>query len=701
MASKNNAKAPASETLLVELLTEELPPNSLAQLGRAFMELIYDGLVLGRFLVERPIYNPNKVLATPRRLAAVIPNVLHTQQEGSIDRKGPAVTAGIGTDGKPTPALLGFAKSCGVTIEALHRVKDAKGEYFVFRSVKPGEPLEQHLAGIVQVALKKLPTPKIMRWGDNDVEFLRPVHGLVMLHGAQVVSGKVLGLGSTNHSLGHRFLSTAPIKLGHADDYERLLRGKGNVIASFAGRRADIVKQIATAAGKAAPVADDVLLDEITALVEAPAVYAGEFSTEFLAVPEECLILSMQQHQKYVPLRDKETGQLLSRFLFVSNIDTKQPREIIHGNERVLRARLADARFFYDQDRKTRLEARVPRLAKVVYHGKLGSQLERVERIKLLAGRIAREIGADPMLAERAAWLSKADLLTEMVGEFPELQGVMGRYYALHDGERKEVADAIEAHYRPRFSGGELPKSPVDVAVALADKLDALAGLFSIGQQPTGDKDPFGLRRAALGIIRIIVEKRLPILSDTLVNLAFPALPMAGTLNAGTDLLNFLDDRLRSYLREQGHSAQEVDTVLSAGTLRLAEVPAVLEAVKRFQQLPEAADLAAANKRIVNIIRKAGVERVHADASALVEPAERALFDALQGLKPEVESKFQSHDYTGALQVLARLKQPVDTFFDKVMVMTDDARVRENRLALLGDLKALMNRVADISKLAT
>jgi glycyl-tRNA synthetase beta chain len=690
MAKRKTDKPEGAETLLVELLTEELPPKTLKQLAQEFAVKTLDGLSSSGLIDTIADFN---CFATPRRLAVLVPNVREKAADNSREVQGPSVSA-------PPQAVAGFAKKWGVPIEALKKLSTPKGEIYAAHVATAGQKLAEILPGKLEAALKALPVPKLMRWGDGEARFVRPVHGLIMLHGSRLLPGAVLGVESSNKTQGHRFLASGEIALKNATDYGVALRDKGKVLADFGERRAEIVKQLEKVAAEATLVVNDALLDEVTAIVEAPVVYAGAFSPDFLTVPEECLILSMQQHQKYVPLRDKTSGKLLPRFLFVSNIPVKDPGDIIHGNERVLNARLSDAKFFYNQDRKTRLDTRVLRLANVVYVNKLGSQLDRVERIGKLSGAIARELGTDVAAAERAAYLCKADLLTEMVGEFPELQGTMGRYYALHDGEPKEVADAVEAYYRPRFAGDKLPENLISCAVALADKLDAIAGLFSIGQQPTGDKDPFGLRRAALGIVRIILEKRLPVLSDALVKLAFQAQPSAGTLDARTDALAFLNDRLRGYLREQGHSAQEVDTVLSAGTLRLAEVPAVLEAVKKFQQLPEAADLAAANKRIVNIIRKAGVDRANADASTLVEPAERALFEALQGLKPEVESRFKSHDYTGALQVLARLKKPVDTFFDKVMVMTDDARVRDNRLALLGDLKALMNRVADISKLA-
>jgi glycyl-tRNA synthetase beta chain len=451
------------------------------------------------------------------------------------------------------------------------------------------------------------------------------------------------------------------------------------------------------------PIASDGLYDEITALVEAPAVYEGQFSAEFLEVPEECLILSMQQHQKYVPLRDRKTGKLLPRFLFVSNIETKQPREIIHGNERVLRARLSDAKFFYDQDRKSRLETRVPRLAGVVYHNKLGTQLERVERIKALAGKIAGELKADVKAAERAALLCKADLLTDMVGEFPELQGVMGRYYALSDGEPKDIADAIEAHYRPRFAGDELPQGNVAIAVALADKLYSLAGLFGIKQTPTGDRDPFGLRRAALGVIRILIERDLPLSVHDLVNEAF-AVYDGKIGDAHTDLEMFILDRLSGYLRDRGYSALEVDSVLGVRHLRINDAVRQLEAVRAFNKLPEAQSLAAANKRVVNILKQAeakGEKISSVGIAALKEPAERALFEALETASQKATPLFKQGDFTGYLKAFAILKAPVDAFFDSIMVMVEDSELRKSRLALLADLREQMNRVADISKLAT
>jgi len=494
-------------------------------------------------------------------------------------------------------------------------------------------------------------------------------------------------------------MGAASIRLSNADEYEARLLKDGRVIADFATRKSEIDKQSQAEAKrqKASLGEYQDLLDEVTALVEFPAIYAGTFDASFLEVPHECLILTMRQNQKYFPLFAPD-GKLLPKFLIVSNMRV-DPRPIVSGNERVVRPRLEDARFFFNQDRKVRLEARVPQLAKVVFHNKLGSQLERVQRIKLLAGEIARSLRADVMQAERAAELSKADLLTAMVGEFPELQGVMGRYYALHDGERREVADAIGQHYRPRFSGDKLPEGPIASAVALADKLDSLAGLFSIKELPTGDKDPFGLRRAALGVIRIVVENQLPLSLRDLLDSAFG--PYRD--RPQTDLKMFFTERMRSYFLERGYSANEVEAVLSLNPVAIALIPKQLEAVRAFSALPEAASLAAANKRIANILRQAenkGESFADADFSALKEPVEIALFEALQTVSRSAKPLFDSGDFAGYLKAFASLKSPLDSFFDAVMVMADDKKLRENRLALLTDMRKAMNRFSDISKLA-
>ena len=602
--------------------------------------------------------------------------------------------------GAKPEAVTGFARKFGLTVDALKKQPTPKGEVYVARYATKGAILSEVLAQKVEDALQALPIPKVMRWGSGDAQFVRPVHGLMMLHGSRVVPGKVLGLESGNRTRGHRFMGAAEIVLGNAEEYEKKLLDEGKVLADFEKRKAEIDRQLQAEAKKqnASLGEHQALLDEVAALVEHPSVYVGEFDKAFLGVPQECLILTMRQNQKYFPLFDA-SGKLLSKFLIVSNMKVADPQHIVAGNQRVVRPRLEDARFFFNQDRKQRLEERIPQLARVVYHNKLGSQLERVERIKLLTGKIARLLGADVLQAERAAELGKADLLTGMVGEFPELQGIMGRYYALHDGEPRGVADAIEQHYRPRFAGDKLPEAPIASAAALADKLDALAGLFSIGEQPTGDKDPFGLRRAALGVVRIVVENLLKLSLWDLVSAAFE--PFKG--KAQTDLQMFFTERMRSYFQERGYSTNEVEAVLSLNPIAIALIPKQLEAVRAFSALPEAASLAAANKRIANILRQAetkGEVFAGADVSALKEPAEISLFEALQAASRSAKPLFDSGNFAGYLKTFASLKSPVDSFFDTVMVMADDKRLRENRLALLNDLRKAMNRFSDISKLA-
>ncbi len=689
--------------LLVELLTEELPPKALARLVEAFSRNLFDGLKEKNFLEAGAAAKP---YATPRRLAVVISQVLEKQADRKVERKGPALASALDAAGRPTPALIGFAKSCGVDPAKLEKVSSEKGEYFVHRSRQRGEALKQHLALIVEAALKKLPIPKVMRWGDGEAQFVRPVHGVILLHGNKVVPGSVLGLKSDNKTLGHRFLSKSLITIKHAKDYEKILKQSGKVYAAFEARRAIISKALDAAAKKIATGTSwslgksDDLVDEVTSLVEYPVVLGGSFDKAFLEVPKECLIISMQQHQKYFPLADKE-GKLLPRFLFVSNMKAVNPKEIIHGNERVLRARLSDARFFYDQDRKQRLADRLPRLANVVYHNKLGSQLERVQRLEKLSGKIAQLLKADRAHAERAAQLSKADLLTGMVGEFPELQGIMGRYYAKYDHEPTVVADAVEQHYWPRTAGGELPRQPIAVCVALADKLDTLAGIYGIGLVPTGEKDPFGLRRAALGVVRILVEKSLALdVKDLLASARsqFPNGVIADTVVQ--DLHGFMLERLKPYLREKGFEPDEIDAVVSLNPARLDQVLPRLKALKEFRALPEGQALAAANKRIRNILRQAGgTPSDKVDAGRLAEPAERRLSEAVQTLEAQVAPLFKTGNYAEALKRLAGLRPAVDEFFDKVMVMVDDGAVRDNRLALLNRLGNLFLNVADISRL--
>jgi glycyl-tRNA synthetase beta chain len=699
--AKGKATTAAAETLLVELLTEELPPKALKILGEAFAQGLVGNLKQRGLLSDG---SRAQAFATPRRLAASITNVLAQGPDKSVEIMGPNVKVALDSEGKPTQALLGFARKQGIDVSQLERQSTAKGDVYVYRTLAKGGHLNTGLDLDVQDAVRKLPVPKIMRWAEGDAEFVRPVHRLVMMHGKNVVPGTVLGIEAGNLTEGHRFMGVASIRLSRADGYESMLR-KSSVIADFAARRTETDRQLqAEAKRQGASLGDyEELLDEVTALVELPAVYTCGFEASFLDVPQECLILTMRQNQKYFPLFARN-GKLLPKFLVVSNMRVKDPRAIVSGNERVVRPRLEDARFFYDQDRKIRLEARVPQLASVVYHSKLGSQLERVERIQLLAGQIARNLEADPALCERAAWLSKADLLTGMVGEFPELQGIMGRYYAQHDAEPGPVAEAIEQHYRPRFAGDLLPESPVAVAVALADKLYSLAGLFGAGQQPTGEKDPYALRRGALGVIRILVEKKLALQLDNLVDAAFKVFPrQAGLGDAHSDLQVFILERLRGYLRETGYSANEVESVLSMNPTRLDRIPSQLAAVRAFMELPEAASLASANKRVANILKQAaskGESFRHADRNTLAEEAEIALLDALSTASSRADVLFERGDYSGYLKAFSVLKAPVDTFFDSVMVMVERDSLRRNRLALLGDLREKMNRVADISKLA-
>ncbi len=687
------------DALLIELLTEELPPKSLQALGRRFAEGVFRRLAAQGFVTANDEWQP---FATPRRLGVLVAGVLDRQPEQAVERKGPAVASGIGADGKPTKALEGFARSCGVAVDALQRMNDGKADYFVFRTRKAGEDLAQHLARIVQEAIKELPIPKLMRWGERDIEFVRPVHGLMMLHGDSIVAGEVLGFASGNATRGHRFLSTGTLSIPRAQDYAQILAESGAVVASFDLRMARIREGLQQRAAGANLGDYESLLNEVTALVEWPVVYEGRFDETFLDVPQECLILSMKQHQKYFPLLDAQSGLLLNRFLIVSNLDTPDPKRIVSGNERVLRARLSDAKFFYDQDRKTRLADRVERLGSVVYHNKLGSQLQRVQRLQKLAGAIAKELGADVSRAERAAWLAKADLITDMVGEFPELQGIMGQYYALHDGEDAAVAGAIEAHYHPRFANDSLPQDAVGSAVALADKLDTLVGIYGVGLVPTGDKDPFGLRRQALGVLRMLSEGALALDLVKLLELAkLNFAPGVLSDSVVADLHTFMLDRLRNYLRERGYAPDEIEAVVSQNPTRVDRVVPRLAAVQAFRALPEAESLASANTRIRNILKKTTVTQTEADVAVLHEAAEKNLYAATSRLLPEVRSLVERERYTDALRLLAGVRSEVDTFFDQVMVMADDPAIRNNRLALLSQLESLLNHVADISKLAS
>jgi len=704
----------ATENLLVELFVEELPPKALQALGNAFGTNIFRALNRIGLVGEDLALDQNiRVFASPRRLAVWIKNVAGKGAERSASTKLMPVSVGLTTEGAATPALLKKLASVGADASAVSRLRrqiDGKAEVLFLDSTAAGTTLAEGLQKAIDETLPKLPIPKLMTYqladGWTSVGFVRPAHGLIALHGRTVVPVSTLGLAAGRSTRGHRFEATDdPIELAHADDYAEALASRGAVIAGFGARRDEIVRQLAAASAALGltPIDDPALLDEVTALVERPNVLACAFEPEFLTVPPECLILTMKANQKYFPLLDA-AGGLTHRFLVVSNIRPADPSRVIEGNERVVRPRLADAKFFFDQDRKKTLESRVADLDRVVYHGKLGTQGDRSKRVRQIARAIGEQLGGEAMAvqAERAAQLAKADLVTDMVGEFPELQGTMGGYYARQDGEAEAVALAIEDHYKPRFSGDALPRGAVGVAVALADKLEILVGLFGIGQTPTGDKDPFALRRQALGVIRLLVETASPLRLDALVALASSAMsPLVTDAAAGLQLLDFIYERLAGSLRDQGWRAQEVDAVLSLRPTRLADVGALLTAVRTFAALPEAAALAAANKRVANILKKAdGLLPDSVDADLLREPAEIALGRALADIAPQARAAFERGDYTGSLLALAALRTPVDTFFDGVMVNADDPALRANRLGLLATLHQAMNRVADLSKLA-
>ena len=708
-----------TKNLLVELFVEELPPKALKKLGEAFAGVLFEQLKAQGLTGEGAVVTP---FASPRRLAAHVTAVRSKAPDQTVQQKLMPVSVGLGADGQPTPALLKKLAALGADVSdaaavlgRLKRQGEGKAEALYWDSVVPGATLVVGLQKAFDDALRQLPIPKVMTYqletdcelpGWSSVHFVRPAHGLVALHGETVVPVKALGLTAGNATQGHRFeAAKSPVVIAHADAYAATLRDDGAVIASFAERRAEIARQLAARAaevgGGCRPIEDDALLDEVTALVERPNVLVCRFEPEFLDVPQECLILTMKANQKYFPLLDAQ-GKLTNQFLVVSNIRPDDPSAVIGGNERVVRPRLADAKFFFDQDRKKTLESRVEGLGKVVYHNKLGTQGERMERVRAIARAIGQQLGGDALArqADQAALLSKADLLTDMVGEFPELQGIMGGYYARHDGLGNDIAEAIEDHYKPRFAGDELPRNPVGLCVALADKLETLVGMFGIGNLPSGDKDPYALRRHALGVVRMLIEKDLPLDLPALLALAVPVFGDKIT-DPSAALTDFIYDRLAGSLRDQGYSAQEVDAVLALRPQRLSEVPRRLAAVRAFAALPEAPALAAANKRVGNILKKAeGDVRPQVALERLVEPAERALHDALAQLSPQADAAWTAGDYTGNLRALAALKAPVDAFFDQVMVNADDPALKANRLGLLATLHRAMNRVADLSRLA-
>ena len=703
-----------SKNLLVELFVEELPPKALKKLGESFAGTLAASLKAQALIDGTSVSTP---FASPRRLAVHVTAVAAKAADRQVQQKLMPVAVALDAAGQPTPALLKKLAALGAdasVVPTLKRQPDGKAEALFLDSRVPGATLAEGLQAALEAALAALPIPKVMSYqladGWSSVNFVRPAHKLVALHGADIVPIAVLGLMAGRETQGHRFEAANPVvAIKDADSYAQQLESEGAVIAGFAARRAEIQEQLKAAAAKEGltPIDDEALLDEVTALVERPNVLICAFEKEFLDVPQECLILTMQANQKYFPLLDA-AGKLTHKFLVVSNIRPADPSAVIGGNERVVRPRLADAKFFFDQDRRKSLMDRIPGLAKVVYHNKLGTQGERVERVAALARAIGQQLGGEALAnqADRAAVLAKADLLTDMVGEFPELQGIMGRYYALHDGEPAEVADAIEDHYKPRFAGDELPRGEVGLCVALADKLETLVGMFGIGQLPTGDKDPFALRRHALGVIRMLIEGDLPVSLEWLQNLAYDSCkPWFGDeFDAGFNtakLADFIYERLAGSLREQGYSALEVDAVVGLRPQRLGAIPKRLAAVRAFAALPEAASLAAANKRVGNILKKVGSGvTAKVDALLLKETAEVALNQALDTVKPQADAAFERGDYAASLQALAALKAPVDDFFDAVMVNAEDAALRANRLGLLATLHQAMNRVADLSRLS-
>ena len=701
-----------TKNLLVELFVEELPPKALNKLGNTFAEALLKSLQSQGLAAADAVVT---AYASPRRLAAHITAVANQAADKPVAQKLMPVAVGLDASGNATPALVKKLAALGAdasVVPQLRRENDGKADVLFFDSVAKGATLADGLQKAIEAALAALPIPKVMTYqltdGWTTVNFVRPAHGLVALHGADVVPLSILGLQAGRNTHGHRFeASVDPVAIVDADSYAATLEKDGAVIPGFAARRAEIAKQLAEAAAKAGhnlvPIHDEALLDEVTALVERPNVLIGQFEEAFLAVPQECLILTMKANQKYFPLLDAQ-GKLTNKFLIVSNIRPADAGNVVGGNERVVRPRLADAKFFFDQDRKKTLADRTAGLAKVVYHNKLGTQGERVARVAAIATAIGQQLDGEELAVQskQAAELAKADLLTDMVGEFPELQGIMGRYYAQHDGLDAEVADAIEDHYKPRFAGDTLPRGKVGTVVALADKLETLVGLFGIGQIPSGDKDPFALRRHALGVIRMLSEGDLPLTLDQLLNLAFAQFNKVENFQLNSNALtDFIYDRLAGTLRDQGYSAQEVDAVVSQRPQRLGDIPKRLAAVRAFAALPEAPALAAANKRVGNILKKVeGTVAAQVNEGLLQEAAEKNLNAALEQVAYAANAAFDSGDYTASLQALAALKAPVDAFFDDVMVNAEDEKLRNNRLGLLATLHGAMNRVADLSKLS-
>ena len=685
-----------TQNFLVEIGTEELPPKALKALATSFAdnveaELNQTGLSFDKI----------EWFAAPRRLAVKVLNLATQQPSKEIEKRGPAVSAAFDAEGKPTKAAEGWARGCGITVEQAERIATDKGEWLVHRAKIEGQPTKNLLNGIVANALAKLPIPKPMRWADKTVQFIRPVHTVTMLLGDELIEGEILGVESARTIRGHRFLGEKEFEIQHADQYPQLLREKGSVVADFNERKAEILAKSqakATALGGVADI-EESLLEEVTSLVEYPNVLAAKFEERFLAVPAEALVYTMKGDQKYFPIYDKE-GKLLPHFIFVSNINPEDPTAIIEGNEKVVRPRLTDAEFFFKTDLKQKLVDRLPRLETVLFQQQLGTLKDKTDRIEQLAGEIAKQIGADEAKAKRAGLLSKCDLMTNMVFEFTDTQGVMGMHYARHDGEDEEVAVALNEQYMPRFAGDELPKSLVASAVALADKFDTLTGIFGIGQAPKGSADPFALRRAALGALRIIVEKNLPLdLEDLVKKSAALFGDKLTNSNVVADVVDFMLGRFRAWYQDEGIAVDVIQAVLARRPTRPADFDARVRAVSHFRTLDSAEALAAANKRVSNILAKADAAIGEINLTACVEPAEKALAEAVLALRTEIQPLIAKGDYTAVLDKLANLRAPVDNFFDNVMVNAEDPALRQNRLAILNTLQGLFLQVADISVL--
>ena len=685
-----------TQNFLVEIGTEELPPKALKTLATSFADNVEAELNQAGLTFDKIEW-----FAAPRRLAVKVLNLATQQPSKEIEKRGPAVSAAFDAEGKPTKAVEGWARGCGITVEQAERNATDKGEWLVHRAKIEGQPTKNLLNGIVANALAKLPIPKPMRWADKTVQFIRPVHTVTMLLGDELIEGEILGVASARTIRGHRFLGEKEFEIQHADQYPQLLREKGSVVADFNERKAEILAKSqakATALGGVADI-EESLLEEVTSLVEYPNVLAAKFEERFLAVPAEALVYTMKGDQKYFPIYDKD-GKLLPHFIFVSNINPEDPTAIIEGNEKVVRPRLTDAEFFFKTDLKQKLVDRLPRLETVLFQQQLGTLKDKTDRIEQLAGEIAKQIGADEAKAKRAGLLSKCDLMTNMVFEFTDTQGVMGMHYARHDGEDEEVAVALNEQYMPRFAGDELPKSLVASAVALADKFDTLTGIFGIGQAPKGSADPFALRRAALGALRIIVEKNLPLdLEDLVKKSAALFGDKLSNQNVVADVVDFMLGRFRAWYQDEGIAVDVIQAVLARRPTRPADFDARVRAVSHFRTLDSAEALAAANKRVSNILAKADAAIGEINLSACVEPAEKALAEVVLALRTEVQPLIAQGDYTTVLDKLANLRAPVDSFFDNVMVNAEDPALRQNRLAILNTLQDLFLQVADISVL--